>query len=249
MTATHHTALYRFSFPDAAPNTSPAPQSGPHTREQNGHGEPIPPSSGPLVLIDLTDLDGSRTGGGVSVTVRAGGNDGARITGAGQFRPSFGTGRFGAFFCADVRGARVRRSGTFLGDVPDAATQELGDDGDGGGAGARVPAGSAGGWVQFDKVTAPGGALVVRVGVSFVSRARACAHAEREVPGFGFEGTVVAAEAAWREKLGAVRVDGAGVEPGLLVTFWSGLYRTMLSPQDYTGENTLWESAEPYFDS
>ncbi|OOO09152.1 glycosyl hydrolase 92 [Aspergillus oryzae] len=28
-----------------------------------------------------------------------------------------------------------------------------------------------------------------------------------------------------------------------------GIYRTMINPQDYTGENPLWKSTEPYFDS
>lgn len=35
----------------------------------------------------------------------------------------------------------------------------------------------------------------------------------------------------------------------LLTNFYSGIYRTMINPQDYTGENPLWESSEPYFDS
>lgn len=35
----------------------------------------------------------------------------------------------------------------------------------------------------------------------------------------------------------------------LQTIFWSGVYRAMISPQDYTGENPLWESDEPYYDS
>lgn len=134
-----------------------------------------------------------------------------------------------------------------MGDKPDAGRQELESEVNGA---WKVPTGSAGGWVQFEEL-GKGGEILVRVGMSFVSRERACMHAEREVPKWDFEGTVRAAEDAWREKLGGVAVVGAeaDVEPGLLVTFWSGLYRTMLSPQDYTGENTLWESKEPYFDS
>lgn len=31
--------------------------------------------------------------------------------------------------------------------------------------------------------------------------------------------------------------------------FFSGIYRTMVSPQDYTGENPLWQSDEPYLAS
>ncbi|OAA66521.1 glycoside hydrolase family 92 protein [Niveomyces insectorum RCEF 264] len=35
----------------------------------------------------------------------------------------------------------------------------------------------------------------------------------------------------------------------LLRNFYSGIYRTMINPQNYTGENPLWASSEPYFDS
>ena len=35
----------------------------------------------------------------------------------------------------------------------------------------------------------------------------------------------------------------------LQTVFWSGAYRSMISPQDYTGENPLWKSDEPYYDS
>ncbi|CAK7211562.1 hypothetical protein SCUCBS95973_001157 [Sporothrix curviconia] len=40
------------------------------------------------------------------------------------------------------------------------------------------------------------------------------------------------------------------VDPdSLLRNFYSGIYRTMINPQNYTGENPLWTSSEPYFDS
>lgn len=35
----------------------------------------------------------------------------------------------------------------------------------------------------------------------------------------------------------------------MLMNFYSGIYRTMINPQDYTGENPLWNSTQPYFDS
>jgi putative alpha-1,2-mannosidase len=35
----------------------------------------------------------------------------------------------------------------------------------------------------------------------------------------------------------------------MLTNFYSGIYRTMINPQNYTGENPLWSSSEPYFDS
>lgn len=231
MTATHHTSLYRFSFPDG------------EDASENGSGLDVEFS--PLVLIDLQDMDSSRHGGGVRVDASSG-----RITGQGEFKPSFGTGRYEAFFCADFQGGKIRRSGTFMGDTPDEGRQVLEEEeaGEGGEGGFRVPRGSAGGWVQFAPVP-KGKSILARVGMSFISRERACRNAEREIPRFDFDKTVRAAEAAWREKLGVVRVDEGDVDPALLVTFWSGLYRTMVSPQDYSGENQLWESGEPYFDS
>lgn len=78
---------------------------------------------------------------------------------------------------------------------------------------------------------------------------QACANAEREQPDFDFEGTVSAAEAAWRKKLNVISVNAEGVSKDLQTVFWSGAYRTMISPQDYTGENPLWKSDEPYYDS
>lgn len=243
MTATHHTSLYRFSFPDG-------------DASENGNGMDVDFS--PLILIDLQDLDSSRHGGGVRVDPSTG-----RITGQGQFRPSFGTGNYEAFFCADFRGASIRRSGTFMGDNPDEERQVLEEDPSGE---FHVPRGSAGGWVQFEAPkkaakkkkekgsrsgmsSSSSREILARVGMSFLSRERACQNAEREVPKFDFERTVSLAEEAWREKLAVVKVDETDVDPALLVTFWSGLYRTMVSPQDYSGENQLWESGEPYFDS
>lgn len=52
--------------------------------------------------------------------------------------------------------------------------------------------------------------------------------------------------------------NGTGTRPAavafmdpddMLRNFYSGIYRTMINPQDYTGENPLWSSDEPYFDS
>ncbi|TEA20296.1 putative secreted glycosidase [Colletotrichum sidae] len=44
------------------------------------------------------------------------------------------------------------------------------------------------------------------------------------------------------------RVAGKSSQ-GCVESFWSGLYRNMISPQNYTGENPYWDSGVPYFDS
>jgi hypothetical protein len=104
---------------------------------------------------------------------------------------------------------------------------------------------------HFTRFKSPGGdgTITVRVGVSFMSITQACSNAETEQPDLDFEGTVAAAKTAWKEKMDVVSLDATGVPTALQTVFWSGIYRTMISPQDYTGENPLWESDEPYYDS
>ncbi|KAI0601018.1 glycoside hydrolase family 92 protein [Biscogniauxia sp. FL1348] len=222
MTATQHAALYRFNFPSTA--------------EVYSDGSVVPNS--PLILLDLVDLGNTRSGGDIEVDAASG-----RIKGGGRFRPSFGTGQYEAFFCADFAGAEIRDTGTFLHTNATNETKALGNVG----SGFAIPSGSAGAWVHFAR--APRDRIMARVGVSFMSAEQACASAERELPDFDFGRAVRDVEAAWREKLAAVQPDQGGLGSDLLTTFWSGLYRSMLSPQDYTGENPLWASDEPYFDS
>jgi hypothetical protein len=87
------------------------------------------------------------------------------------------------------------------------------------------------------------------VGLSFISSAQACQNAEAEIPDFDFESTQAAAVALWTEKLAPIRVSRTGVDASVLTNFYSGIYRTFVNPQNYTGENPIWRSAEPYFDS
>ncbi|KAI1132872.1 alpha-1,2-mannosidase-like protein [Nemania abortiva] len=231
MTATAHTSLFRFNFPSEAEIPYPYAALGDEAIPQT-----VPNS--PLILIDMIDLSNSRSGGNVEVNATTG-----RIKGNGKFHPSFGQGSYTAYFCADFHGAEIRRTGTFLHSKADDTVQALGNlysD-------VRIPQGSAGAWVQFAQT--PKNQILARVGLSFISASQACQNAEREIGDFDFSRVVAAAEEAWRAKLSVIRADHAGLSLDSLKTFWSGLYRTMLSPQDYTGENPLWKSDEPYYDS
>jgi putative alpha-1,2-mannosidase len=87
------------------------------------------------------------------------------------------------------------------------------------------------------------------MGLSFISSEQACRNAETEIPHFDFNATRSAAVDIWRKKFAPIRVSRQGVDRSFLVNFYSGVYRTMINPQDYTGENPLWKSSEPYFDS
>ncbi|KAB5542884.1 glycosyl hydrolase [Coniochaeta sp. 2T2.1] len=224
MTVTEHVALYRFSFPGTE-------------KVEVEDGKEVPYS--PLVLVDLIDLANSRANGGIEVYPDTG-----RIIGDGTYSPSFGTGQYNAYFCADFRGAKMRRTGTFVRNEVKEDVKFI----DGSEPGWYNPGGSTGAWVQFERPE-KNDQIFARVGLSFISVDQACANAEREIPDFEFGKVQTAAREAWAKKLGAIEVDATGVSEEMQTTFWSGLYRTMLSPQNYTGENQGWNSTEPYYDS
>ncbi|KAJ6162644.1 hypothetical protein N7497_002623 [Penicillium chrysogenum] len=198
--------------------------------------EPSSQPLSPVVLLDLMDLPRSRRSGSADVDRSTG-----RLTGSGTFSPSFGIGSYKSYVCVDFKGAELRDTGIWERNQPDISrrTLNLGSD-----ASSFLSAGA------FARFYAPkDNNILVRVGVSFISVHQACSNAEREQPDFDFEGTVSAAESAWRKKLDVISVDADGVSSDLQTVFWSGAYRTFISPQDYTGENPLWKSDEPYYDS
>lgn len=207
MTVTNHTSLYRFTFPE-----KPV--------EQNA-------TLNPLILLELRDLPNTRIDGNITVGYEPGTS--GRMRGSGKFDPSFGIGKYEAFFCADFDGAEVKDAGVF--------SEKNGF--------SKRP---AGGWIQFRKPD-KNNQIIVRVGMSFVSEDQACKNAQKEIPKNDFDGVAKAAADAWREKLSVITIKPGGVSEVLLKAFWSGVYRTMISPQDYTGENPFWDSGEPYYDS
>lgn len=219
MTVTEHTALYRFSFPPDDTQLSPI---------------------SPLIMLDLTDLSASRQNASVSV------NESGRMIGNGTFLPSFGGGSFVLYFCADFSGGSIRDTGIWVNDRAGNSTQNL-----------FVPRGinlyyiEAGSFIRFHALSGVNSTIDARVGVSFISADKACQNAESEIPGpnWDFAGIRSNAEQAWRRKLSTVSVVPGGADDSLQTSFWSAIYRTMMSPQDYSGENPLWESSEPYFDS
>lgn len=216
MTVSNRTALYRFTVPSSTPDGSPV---------------------SPLMILDLTDLYDSRQNATVNVDA-----DSGRITANGTFLPSFGSGQFKSYVCADFQGATVRDTGVYVNDRAGTYPKTLFVE-----RGINLFYIEAGGIVRFN---APqNSTLTARVGVSLISTEQACSNAEKEIPDWDFDGIRSAAEDAWRDKLNVITMDSTGLDNDLLRSFWSGVYRTMISPQDYTGENPLWQSTEPYFDS
>lgn len=194
---------------------------------------------GPVILVDLMDLPQSRTNGSASVDPSTG-----RLTGNGTFSPSFGIGSYDAHFCVDFKGAEIRDTGVWTQNR--AATDPKSVSMDPSGT-ISASSNSAGTFARFQ--TPNNESIMARVGISFMSVDKACHNAETEQPDFDFEDTVSTAEDAWRRKLDVISVDADGVSQELQTVFWSGAYRTMISPQDYTGENPGWQSDEPYYDS
>ncbi|KAF2809641.1 putative alpha-1,2-mannosidase [Mytilinidion resinicola] len=219
MTAAQHSALYHFVFP----------------AEESRNGSAL----NPLIMLDLTDLWASRQNASISIDETTG-----RMKGNGTFLPSFGAGYYVAHFCVDFAGASILDSGVWVNNRADTEPKEL-----------FVTRGfnlfylQAGGFVRFKGPIE--GNLTARVGVSFISADQACQNAEKEIPGpdYDFEGMKSKAEDAWREKLSPIAIEAGGVNETMQTNFYSGMYRTMISPQDYTGENPNWETSEPYFDS
>lgn len=217
MTVTNHTALYRFTFPSNL--TQPV-----SAVKQDEYSTALPYS--PLILVDLTDLADSRTDGSMSVDAETG-----RITGNGTFQPSFGIGTYVLHFCADFDGAKIRDTGVFMNNRAGNSTKsvKVAEDGN------NNPPVPAGAWVQFHPPESSD-QILARVGLSFFSTKQACANAERELETFDFDGTKEAAEEAWLGKLSPVKIDATGVDESLQRLFWSGIYRSFISPQDYTGQ-------------
>jgi putative alpha-1,2-mannosidase len=195
-------------------------------------------ASSPLVLLDLTDLSDSRQDN-ATISVDA---DTGRMNGSARFLPSFGSGDYIAYFCVDFHGAEIRDSGIFVNSRASTDVTELKI--------SRSINGyplPGGGFVRFNS---PGdNPILARVAISLISSDQACNSAEAEIPDFDFDAIHTASEDAWRDKLSPVKVSTTGVDPSLITNFYSGIYRTMVNPQDYTGENPLWSSNEPYFDS
>lgn len=213
MTTTQHTSLFRFTFPS------------------------VSASQNPLILLDLTDLSDSRQDNAtISIDSTTG-----RMSGSGHFLPSFGSGSYYAYFCADFSGAPILDNGIFVNSRAGADVKAL--------TISRsinnypLPGGA------FNRFQSGANPILARVGLSYINSAQACSNAESEIPSFDFMATRQAAHSAWLAKLSPIVVSTQGVANSLLKNFYSGIYRTMVNPQNYTGENPLWQGSEPYFDS
>lgn len=190
----------------------------------------------PVLLMDGGDLPGSNGPRSMYVNPETG-----RITAEGQFNPSFGQGTYRSYHCVDVRGAKLMDFGGHNATNPYPGVTNMTGHND-------YMAPRQGVYIRFQEVNNTD-TIYARVGLSWLSIERACENAEREVKDWGFDRLVKEAQNAWREKLKPISIDSTDVDESHLRNYWSGVYRAFLSPQDYTGENQLWNSTEPYYDS
>ncbi|KAG6201593.1 hypothetical protein E4U50_006658 [Claviceps purpurea] len=242
MTVSEHAALYTFQFP--------AGDSEGMAHHNDSGGLP----QHPLVMLDLTDLWQSRQNASVSVDETSG-----RMLGNGTFLPSFGAGSYVVHFCVDFFGpGRVYDSGVWVNGRAGTEPKELFLTRGfnlfylEGGAFVRFePGAGSGSGSGSDSTAMVTVTVTARVGLSFKSAEQACRSAETEIPDprNDFGRLVEEARGEWRDKLQSVSVTAGGASEDLVVSFWSGIYRNMISPQNYTGENPHWDTGRPYFDS
>ncbi|KAF7300759.1 Glycoside hydrolase family 92 protein [Mycena kentingensis (nom. inval.)] len=195
------------------------------------------------LLLEVTgDLSRSfRSPGNVTVSPNPATN-GTRATGMGTFGPSFGHGSYQVFFCLDTAVPFV--DGRFFAPASGStAYTVLSTNGTFTAQIDRAPGGLLFGFPKMSSVN-------VRVGISWTSAAKACAYAQEEIPDIaGFDAIKNAARAKWNDVLRTVQVDSSGVDPEVQELFWTALYRTYISPTNITGDNPLWVSTEPFYDS
>ncbi|PNP45309.1 hypothetical protein TGAMA5MH_03033 [Trichoderma gamsii] len=191
----------------------------------------------PLILQDLSDLSNSRQDNGtVSVDAKTG-----RITGNAVFVPSFGSGTYKLYFCTDFSGAEIYDNGIFANSRASASVKDLTISRSINGY--PLPGGA---FVRFASAENP---IYARTGVSFISSAKACSNAESEISQWDLDKYANEATSIWREKLSPITVNTTGVSNDFITSFYSGIYRTLVNPQNYTGENPYWDDGEPYYDS
>jgi len=87
--------------------------------------------------------------------------------------------------------------------------------------------------------------IQLKIGISFISSAKAKYNIEKEIPQWSFSNTLQETCDKWESLLKRIEISGT---PDQKKMFYTALYHTMLMPVDRTGENPLWTSSVPYYD-
>lgn len=100
MTVSDRAAIHAFNFPN-----SKTTKSATYTNDSLGpHAVDSVQNIAPLILLELDDLSASRQNASISIDPVTG-----RMTGNGTFLPSFGSGSYMAYFCADFKSNTTMR--------------------------------------------------------------------------------------------------------------------------------------------
>jgi predicted alpha-1,2-mannosidase len=93
----------------------------------------------------------------------------------------------------------------------------------------------------------PGWTVISRVGISYISSAKACENLHNEIKDTSFDELVTDTQAVWnKEVLSKITLtNGTDEEKSLL---YSMMYGSFLMPTNKTDENPGWESEEPYYE-
>lgn len=89
-------------------------------------------------------------------------------------------------------------------------------------------------------------AVMMKVGISFVSIAQAKRSIAEEAPGWNFDSIVRQAEEKWLVALSSIDLPMAPYSKRH--QFYTALYHTMIMPSDLTGENAKWMPKGQFFD-
>ncbi|KZV84759.1 hypothetical protein EXIGLDRAFT_776188 [Exidia glandulosa HHB12029] len=215
---------------------------------------PPPPQPSAVIVFDLTeDLAHSYKGQGALRYGTTSELGVVRVSGWGQYVPSFGANFYRVYFCLDVPGvksvAQYQMGGRNFSTVH--ATP-------GWGASEPIRNNESGALFEIDPayLHKHNNTVHTRIGVSWASEKAACAFAEEEIPNgrwemwSDFEVVKSAGRRTWDDLLGLVEVSTDRVDNDVIIDFWSSMYRSYISPTNITGDHPLWDdSDEPYYDS
>ncbi len=94
--------------------------------------------------------------------------------------------------------------------------------------------------------TKQGQKIRVKVGISYISMAKAYHYAEAELTTWDFNTVRKQASNKWEKELEKVSIETNNQVYKKM--FYTALYHVLLMPTDKTGENPKWHSDEPYYD-
>ncbi|KAJ8472735.1 hypothetical protein ONZ51_g8332 [Trametes cubensis] len=210
----------------------------------------FPKGSKPYFVLDLAnDLPASFAGGHMEIDPEQG-----RITMGGLWGSSFGPGSYNyqAFACYDILDGgkqKLDEYGVWTGMTDeDFQTTGLGM------THLNLTRNLIGGVYESGALFSFAGQpeqINIRVGISFVSEAQACANAESEVGDASFDEIVARSKALWNEKLSKIEIDLKNTPANVTELLYSSLYRASLTPNNATDETQgpFANTPHPYFDS